>query len=214
MGLVSPGGFIPLAEEIGLIGQIGGWVIKEACKAAMSWTAPDIAIAVNVSPMQFRGDTLVLDVISALAETKLPAHRLELEITEEVLLENTEKTLSTLGQLHELGVRISLDDFGTGYSSLGYLQKFPFDKIKIDGSFVKEVVKARGSLAIVRAVASLANTFGMKTTAEGIETEEQLQHVMEEGYTEAQGYLFSRPVPAEQIESLLRRFKPKFNKIA
>ena len=175
-GLVPPIEFIPLAEEIGLINPIGAWVLKQACTEAMRWPK-QIKVAVNLSPVQFKSGTVVLDVIAALGASGLPAHRLELEITETVLLQDTEATISILNELRALGVRISMDDFGTGYSSLGYLRKFPFDKIKIDQSFIRDLSDKPDSIAIVRAVTSLGSTLGIATTAEGVETEEQLQQL-------------------------------------
>jgi diguanylate cyclase (GGDEF)-like protein len=204
-GLVPPGEFIPLAEEIGLINAIGAWVLKQACTEAAGW--PDeIKVAVNLSPVQFKRGTVVLDVIAALGASGLPAHRLELEITETVLLQDTEATLSILNQLRALGARISMDDFGTGYSSLSYLRKFPFDKIKIDQSFIRDLSDQPGSVAIVRAIAGLGSTLGIATTAEGVETDEQLEKVRAEGCTEVQGYLFSKPRPANEVGALLQQF--------
>jgi diguanylate cyclase (GGDEF)-like protein len=205
-GLVPPMEFIPVAEEIGLIGQIGAWVLKQACLEAAKWPA-DIHIAVNLSPAQFKHRAVVLDVAVALGASGLPARRLELEITEAVLLEHTELNLRILDELRDLGVHISMDDFGTGYSSLAYLQKFPFDKIKIDRSFVNDLPGRTEALAIVRAITSLGSSLGMRTTAEGVETEEQLKKLTEEGCTEVQGYLFSKPVPAAQAALLLQSFK-------
>ena len=212
-GLIPPLEFIPLAEEIGLIGQIGAWVLKQACREAMRWPE-HIGIAVNLSPMQFKGGTLVLDVVAALGESGLPAHRLELEITEAVLLQNTEATVATLNQLRDLGVRIAMDDFGTGYSSLGYLRKFPFDKIKIDRSFIHDLEEKPDSIAIVRAVTGLGNTLGMATTAEGVETAEQVEQLKAEGCTEVQGYFFSKPVPAKDIDKLLQQLAPAAKAVA
>jgi diguanylate cyclase (GGDEF)-like protein len=203
-GLVPPGEFIPLAEEIGLINAIGAWVLKQACTEAAGW--PDeIKVAVNLSPVQFKRGTVVLDVIAALGASGLPARRLELEITETVLLQDTEATLSILNQLRALGARISMDDFGTGYSSLSYLRKFPFDKIKIDQSFIRDLSDQPDSVAIVRAIASLGSTLGIATTAEGVETDEQLEKVRAEGCTEVQGYLFSKPRPANELGALLQQ---------
>ena len=201
-GFVMPDDFIPLAEEIGLIGSIGAWVLKKACNEALNWPG-DIAVAVNLSALQFKNGRVVLDVISALGESGLPARRLELEITETVLLRDTEATMVTLTQLKDLGTRIAMDDFGTGYSSLGYLQKFPFDKIKIDRTFVKDLLDKPESIAIVRAVSGLGNALGITTTAEGVETVGQLQKLRIEGCTEVQGYLFSKPRPAHELGSLL-----------
>jgi diguanylate cyclase (GGDEF)-like protein/PAS domain S-box-containing protein len=205
-GMVPPLEFIPVAEEIGLIGQIGAWVLMKSCREAATWP-DDIHIAVNLSPAQFKHRAVVLDVIAALGASGLPAHRLEVEITETVLLQDTEATVGILDELHNLGVGISMDDFGTGYSSLAYLQKFPFDKIKIDRSFVKDLAERSQSIAIIRAVTALSISLGMKTTAEGVETEEQLQTLKQEGCTEVQGYLFSKPVPAAQAAQLLQSLK-------
>ena len=202
-GMISPGNFIPVAEEIGFIVPLGEWAIREACRAAATWPE-HISVSVNLSPMQFKNPGFVQIVVSALAETGLAAERLELEITETVLMQEGEATLSTLYQLRALGVRIAMDDFGTGYSSLSYLQSFPFDKIKIDRSFVKDIADGLGSLNIVRAVAAMANGLGMVTTAEGVETKEQLDTVRAEGCTEMQGFLFSRPLPLAELEALLR----------
>ena len=200
-GLISPGEFIPVAEETGLIAPLGEWAIRQACAAAATW--PDrIKVAVNISPVQFKRPGLVDVVVSALAASGLPAGRLELEIMESVLLEDTEANLGTLHQLRALGVRIALDDFGTGYSSLSYLQSFPFDKIKIDQSFIKDIAVMSGSIAIVKAVVMLARGLGMTTTAEGIETKEQLDAVRSLGCAEAQGNFFSPPRPAREIERL------------
>jgi EAL domain-containing protein (putative c-di-GMP-specific phosphodiesterase class I) len=196
--MIPPATFIPLAEEIGLIIPIGAWVLRNACAEAARW--PDhLRVSVNLSPAQFKSGALATTVVSALSAAGLGASRLELEITESVLLQENEANLQTLHQLRELGIRISLDDFGTGYSSLSYLRSFPFDNIKIDQSFVRELSTRSDCEAIVRAVANLGSTLGMATTAEGIETEQQLDSVRERGCTEAQGYLFSRPVPASQL---------------
>jgi EAL domain-containing protein (putative c-di-GMP-specific phosphodiesterase class I) len=204
-GMIPPLEFIPVAEEIGLIGQIGAWVLKRACLEAAKWP-DDIHIAVNLSPAQFRHRAVVLDVVAALGVSGLPAHRLEIEITESVLLQDTQSNLGILGELRDLGVGISMDDFGTGYSSLAYLQKFSFHKIKIDRSFVSDLERPE-SIAIIRAVTGLGNSLGMKTTAEGVETEEQLETLKKEGCTEVQGYLFSKPVPAAQTALLLQGLK-------
>jgi diguanylate cyclase (GGDEF)-like protein len=198
-GMIAPATFIPLAEEIGFIVPMGEWVIQQACIAAAKWPE-DIHVAVNISAVQFRSPDLMTVIVAALADSGLHPARLELEITETVLLHSKEATLAVLHQLRALGVRIAMDDFGTGYSSLTYLQCFPFDKIKIDRSFVKDVTENRGSLNIVRAVAALANSMGMTTTAEGVETQEQLASIAAEGCTEMQGFLFSRPIPEREIE--------------
>jgi diguanylate cyclase (GGDEF)-like protein len=201
-GMVSPAVFIPVAEETGLIGRIGAWVLKAACSEAMSW--PDnIKVAVNLSPVQFKSSALILDVSSALGVSGLRASRLELEITESVMLQDTEAVLRTLHQIQELGVRISMDDFGTGYSSLSYLRKFPFNKIKIDQSFVRDLSERADSAAIIKAVAAMSASLGMDTTAEGVETLDQLDRVRHEGCTEVQGYYYSRPRPASEIPRLI-----------
>ena len=200
-GFVSPAEFIPIAEETGAIGEIGAWVLRQACREAAGWPG-GVGVAVNVSAAQFRNAAVVRAVMEALTESGLPAHRLELEITESVLLTDSVATLATLHALKRLGVRISMDDFGTGYSSLSYLQSFPFDKIKIDQSFVRNLDVTGNSRLIVRSVAGLGRSLGMTVTAEGIETEAQLEQVRLEGCDEAQGYLFSRPVPAMRIQEL------------
>jgi diguanylate cyclase (GGDEF)-like protein len=205
-GLVAPTEFISLAEETGIIIAIGEWVIRTACIEAARW--PDnIRIAVNLSPVQFRSRNLVPAVVNALAMSGLRSSRLELEITESVLLENNESTLATLHHLRGLGVRISMDDFGTGYSSLSYLRSFPFDKIKIDRSFTLDIESTADSVAIVRAVASLGTSLGIITTAEGVETQRQLDIVRREGCTEVQGYVYSEAVPADGVWAVLSRFE-------
>jgi diguanylate cyclase (GGDEF)-like protein len=201
-GAVPPSEFIPVAEEMGLIVQLGEWALRCACLEAVKW--PDeIRVSVNLSPLQFAKGNLVSTVMSALAFSGLPASRLELEITESVLLEKSERNFAILNRLRALGVRISMDDFGTGYSSIGYLRSFQFDKIKIDQSFVRDLLVDEGSLAIVRAIAGLGISFGMTTTAEGVETEEQMRCLNLEGCSEVQGYLYSRPVPGDQVAKLL-----------
>jgi len=203
-GMISPSEFIPVAEETGLINQIGEWVLRTACAEAATW--PDnIKVAVNVSPVQFKGQTLALAVISALAASGLPARRLEIEITEAVLIQCSEATFATLHQLHDIGVQIAMDDFGTGYSSLSNLRRFPFDKIKIDRSFISDLSNEEDSLAIVRAIAVLACSLNMTTTAEGVETPQQLERVRALGCTEMQGYLFSPPRPVAEILPLIVR---------
>ena len=201
-GLVLPLDFIPLAEEIGLMGKIGAWVLKRACVDAMSWPA-GIRVAVNVSPAQFRGRALELDVLAALGASGLPGSRLEIEITDSVLMEDTEASVAMLQRLRDHGVRVAMDDFGTGYSSLSYLQKFPFDKIKIDKSFVSNSGVSTNSQAIIQAILGLAATFGMSTTAEGIETENQLGDLSAWGCAEFQGYLFSKPMEAREVAGFL-----------
>jgi EAL domain-containing protein (putative c-di-GMP-specific phosphodiesterase class I) len=180
---------------------MGEWVIRQACATAARWPG-ELRVAVNISAAQFRNSGLLDVIVGALAASGLPPTRLEIEITETVLLQNRETTLAVLHQLRGLGVRIAMDDFGTGYSSLTYLQSFPFDKIKIDRSFVKDINKNTGSLNIVRAVAALASGMGMTATAEGVETHAQLAQIVAAGCTEMQGYLFSQPLPAAEIEAL------------
>jgi len=212
-GLVSPDEFIPLAEKTGLIVPIGEWVLKNACAEAATW--PDgIKVAVNLSPAQFRSRKLVPSVVGALASSGLAPSRLELEITESVLLQDNDDTLATLHQLRGLGVHISMDDFGTGYSSLSYLHSFPFDKIKIDRSFTRDLESKPDSAAIIRAVAGLGASLGMATTAEGVETPAQLEMVRSEGCTEVQGFVFSRPIVPAEIRGLLERFRPGVERVA
>jgi len=200
-GLVQPAEFIPLAEETGFIQPLGEWVVRQACNDAATW--PDhVSVAINLSPTQFRSPGLVPLILNALGTSGIAPARLELEITESVLLQNNETTLQTLHQLREVGVRIVMDDFGTGYSSLSYLRSFPFDKIKIDRSFIGALSEGEDAIAIVRAVASLSRSLGMTTTAEGVETEDQLERVRTEGYTEMQGFLFCSPKPAEEVSRI------------
>jgi diguanylate cyclase (GGDEF)-like protein len=207
-GLVPPDAFIPLAEETGLIVAIGEWVIRQACVEAMTWPS-DLRVAVNVSPVQIRSKNLVSAVMSALATTGLHADRLEVEITEAVLMFNDDVTLAVLHQLRSLGVRISMDDFGTGYSSLSYLRSFPFDKIKIDRSFVRDLIEKPDSIAIIRAVTGLGHSFGITTTAEGVETQGQLDQMRAEGCTEVQGYFYSKPKPAGELAQLISGFQKR-----
>jgi diguanylate cyclase (GGDEF)-like protein/PAS domain S-box-containing protein len=201
-GMIAPLDFIPLAEETGLIVPIGDWVLRRACMDAASWSQA-VRVAVNLSPVQFKSRHLLSSVVSALADSGLAAGRLELEITESVLLQETETTLATLHELRGFGVKISMDDFGTGYSSLSYLRSFPFDKIKIDRSFVNELATREDSAAIVRAVTGLGKSLGILTTAEGVETSEQLAVLRSEGCNEVQGYLFNPPRPASEVEKML-----------
>ena len=204
-GMISPAEFVPVAEDIGLIVQLGEWVLREACAEAAKWPA-NIKVAVNLSPVQFRSRNLVQMVISALAQSGLSPTRLELEITESIFLAETEANLAILHQLRELGVSISMDDFGTGYSSLSYLRSFPFDKIKIDRSFVKDLAQRPDCGAIVRAISSLGRSLKITTTAEGVETVDQLDWLRAEGCDQVQGYLFSPARPAADIEQLLFKF--------
>ncbi len=208
-GLVSPEAFIPLAEETGLIVPLGEWVLRQACAEAAKWPA-DVNVAVNLSPLQFRNKNLVGTAVSAIAAAGIAPNRVELEITEAILLQNNEATLAILHQLRDLGMHISMDDFGTGYSSLSNLRSFPFDKIKIDQSFVRDLnSNNKEAIAIIHAVSGLAVSLGMTTTVEGVETKEQLELVRAEGCTEVQGYLFSRPQPASEIPRLLARLGRK-----
>jgi diguanylate cyclase (GGDEF)-like protein/PAS domain S-box-containing protein len=201
-GMVSPAEFIPVAEDAGLINELGDWVLKTACAEAALW--PDhIRLAVNVSPVQFKCATLALKITGALAASGLAPRRLELEITEAVLIRDDEAALAILHQLRAIGVRIALDDFGTGYSSLSYLKRFPFDKIKIDRSFVTDIAEAGGSSTIVQAVVNIAAERNMTTTAEGVETEQQKQMLRALGCTEMQGYLFSAAKPGPEVRKLL-----------
>jgi len=202
-GLVSPAEFVPLAEEIGLIVPLGMWVLRRACADAVTWPG-GVKVAVNLSAAQFASRTLVEDVADALSDSGLPASRLELEITEGVMLEDTEATLATLHRLRGLGVAIAMDDFGTGYSSLSYLRRFPFDKVKVDRSFIEGLGKGGDCEVIIGAVTELCRSLGIRTTAEGIETEAQLELLRQGQCSEGQGYLFSRPCPADEVPAICR----------
>jgi diguanylate cyclase (GGDEF)-like protein len=209
-GMISPAEFIPIAEETGLIIPLGEWVLKVACKETSNW--PDhVKVAVNLSPSQLTNRNLVKVVTDALTESGMAARRLQLEITESVLMQNTFSTLATLHELRKLGVQIAMDDFGTGYSSLSYLRSFPFDKIKIDRSFIQDLSNGAEPLAIVHAVAGLANCLNMISTAEGVETQQQLDTLQALGCTEMQGYLFSQAKPAKEVAKF---FKEGFVKSA
>ncbi len=212
-GMISPADFIPVAEDIGLIVSLGEWVLREACTEAAKW--PDaIKVAVNLSPVQFRSRNLVQAVISALAHSGLSPLRLELEITESLFLAETEANLAILHQLRGLGISISMDDFGTGYSSLSYLRSFPFDKIKIDRSFVKDIAERPDCVAIVRAISGLGRSLNITTTAEGVETIDQLDWLRAEGCNEVQGFLFSAARPAAEVEALLSKFGARASQAA
>jgi diguanylate cyclase (GGDEF)-like protein len=202
-GMVSPAEFIPVAEETGVIVPLGAWVLQQACRDAANWPK-HVGVAVNLSSAQFKGLTLVQTVVSALDASGLSPLRLELEITETALLADNDSTIATLNHLRGLGVRIAMDDFGTGYSSLSYLRSFPFDKIKIDRSFIKDLGEKSDCSAIVKAVASLGAALGMTTTAEGVETAEQLRQIRDQGCTEVQGYFFGRPCPVDRLHDLFR----------
>jgi predicted signal transduction protein with EAL and GGDEF domain len=208
-GMIPPGEFIPIAEETGLIVPLGEWVLHEACREAAGWEAAGwgggMKVAVNLSPAQFRSDHLVQAIQRALESSRLASAQLELEITETVLLTENDATLEMLRRLRALGVRVSMDDFGTGYSSLSYLHRFAFDKIKIDRSFVADIMRTSGAAAIVRAITGLGRSLGMVTLAEGVETREQLAHLRREGCTEVQGFFLSPPVTPEEVPAVLRR---------
>jgi EAL domain-containing protein (putative c-di-GMP-specific phosphodiesterase class I) len=206
-GAISPADFIPIAEETGLIVPLGEWVLRSACATAVKWPG-HIKIAVNLSPVQFRARGLVAMVTSALAGAGLDPRRLELEVTETALLEDDEATVAILHQLRKLGVRVSLDDFGVGYSSLGYLRKFPFDMIKIDRSFVGTLGFSQESAAIIRTIASLGANLGVETTAEGVETAEQLELVRDAGCTAVQGFYFSKPCSAADVGRMIEQMNP------
>jgi diguanylate cyclase (GGDEF)-like protein len=204
LGSVSPLDFIALAEDTRLIVPIGRWVLEQACRDAMAWPT-SVRVAVNVSSVHFRNGSLLRDVLGALQLSGLPAHRLELEITESVILADTQQVLSALHELRSLGVQVAMDDFGTGYSSISYLRDFPFDRIKIDHTFVHDVETDSATQAIIRAVVELSRSLGMSTTVEGIETQQQLQTVQQLGCTEVQGYLFGRPCTAAEIVDVIQK---------
>ncbi len=203
-GLIPPGAFIPLAEASGLIVPIGAWALREACAEAMRWPG-DIQVAVNLSAVQFRSPSLLRDVAEALHASGLPPRRLELEITESILLDDAKATRALLHELRAAGIRVAMDDFGTGYSSLSYLRSFPFDKIKIDRSFVTDVTTSADSAAIVRAIIGLGHSLHIATTVEGVETPEQFAHVCAEGCDQVQGYLIGRPLPREEARAMLQQ---------
>jgi predicted signal transduction protein with EAL and GGDEF domain len=205
-GLVSPMDFIPVAEETGLIVAIGEWAMHAACFEAENWPT-EIAVAVNLSPVQFTKGDLVGTVQAALTASGLRADRLELEITESVFLRDSVGTLTALHQLRAMGIGVALDDFGTGYSSLSYLHSYPFSKIKIDQSFVRNLMTSKESMSIVRAVIGLGKSLGIKTIAEGVETLEQLNKLRDKGCDEVQGYFFSRPRPPREIPPLIEKFR-------
>jgi len=205
-GLVPPDRFIPLAEEMSLIVGIGEWVLRTACREAMSWPG-QLTVAVNVSAKQLADQDRLPRVVQAtLAATGLAARRLEVEITESALIRHEKEALHVLHALRGMGVRVSMDDFGTGYSSLSQLRSFPFDKLKIDRSFVRDLSGSDEAVAVVRAIAALGASLGMTTTAEGVETPEQEAMIRADGCTDMQGYLISRPVPAGDIAALIERF--------
>ncbi|HBH63158.1 MAG TPA: GGDEF domain-containing protein, partial [Erwinia persicina] len=195
-GIIMPVDFIPIAEETGLIHSLGAYALYEACREAATWPGEQ-SVAVNLSPLQFKNSALVSVVEAALKESGLAPHRLEVEITESVLLDNTLVNIHILQNLKALGIRIALDDFGTGYSSLSYLRSFPFDKIKIDKSFINDMHDSREALAIIRAITGMSRSLDIQITAEGVESNEQFERLKEEGCTLFQGYYFGRPQPSE-----------------
>jgi len=201
-GLISPVRFVPVAEETGLIVPIGEWVLRQAIAEAATWPA-GLRVAINVSSVQFQRGNVVATIMNALGASSLSPERVEIEITESVFFENSAANLDALRQLHALGLKIALDDFGTGFSALSYLLKYPFDKIKIDGGFVRAIDSAAGAQTIVRAIAEIGHGMGIVTTAEGVETAAQLRNIHAAGYTEAQGYLIARPLPAGEVRKLL-----------
>jgi EAL domain-containing protein (putative c-di-GMP-specific phosphodiesterase class I) len=200
-GMISPAEFVAVAEDTGLIVELGEWVLRTACAEAATWPH-HVRLAVNVSPIQLKCPTLSLKIAGALAASGLAANRLELEITEAVLIRDDEMALAILHQLRALGIRIALDDFGTGYSSLSYLKRFPFDKIKIDRCFISDIAEIDGSSVIVQAVVNIAAARNMTTTAEGVETAEQKEMLRRLGCTEMQGYLFSAAKPSAEVKRL------------
>jgi len=212
-GLISPAEFVPVAEEAGLIVPIGAWVIREACSRAMTWPE-HIRIAVNVSPVQFHRGGLQETILQALANSGLAPGRLEVEITESIFLEGGEATLRLLHSLRKLGIRVALDDFGTGYSSLSYLQSFPFDKLKIDRSFIQNLLTRDGASAIVRAITELAQALGIETTAEGVEETAQLMELRSHGCSSVQGFLFAEPMTAADVETLFREERDSVQNVA
>ncbi len=205
-GLISPAEFIPLAEDTGMIVPISEWVVNEACRQATHWP-DDVRIAVNLSPVLLKNAGLPLMIMQALHATGLPSHRLELEVTESLFIDNVERTLAMLNSLRECGIRIALDDFGTGYSSLNYLRSFPFDKIKIDKSFVNDLAADHSARAIIGAITALAGALGMETIAEGVEDSDQLEALRSQGCTNIQGYFFSRPVDIAEVNGMIESMR-------
>lgn len=212
-GIIPPDAFIPIAEASGLVGVIGEWVLRRACLDAVAWP-DDVKIAVNLSPSQFKDRHLVRNVRAALEASGMPAYRLELEITESVLLNDSAAILGILHEIKTLGVQISMDDFGTGYSSLSYLRSFPFDKVKIDRSFIKDLPNDKNAMAIVRAIVGLSVTFGMAVTAEGVETDEQAVQLALEACDQLQGFLFSKPISAALVPDLIASLSADAARIA
>ena len=209
-GMVSPAEFVPVAEEIGLIAELGDWVLRRACRDAVTWPGK-LKVAVKSAPLQLGRRDVVGDIAIALRESGLAPERLELEITETAMIEDTNVVIATLNQISECGVRIAMDDFGTGYSSLSYLLRFPFNKVKIDRSFIDGVGGGGDFDVIVAAVINLCNALGMTITAEGVETTQQLNYISRKNCTEAQGYLFSKPRPAAEVMDMIRRSEIQAN---
>jgi EAL domain-containing protein (putative c-di-GMP-specific phosphodiesterase class I) len=203
-GMVSPAEFIPVAEETGQIIPLGNWVLREACRQAAAWPTP-ARVAVNLSAVQFRSQSVIDMVDEALRDSQLPPERLEIEITETALIDDHDVAEVTLSALRARGVHVALDDFGTGYSSLAYLRRFPIDKLKIDGMFVRTLGQDADAEAVVTAIISLAKALQLSTTAEGVETPEQLTLLRAMGCTDVQGYLVARPMPGAQVADFLRR---------
>ena len=212
-GQISPVDFIPIAEDTGLIVPIGAWVVREACAQAAQWPK-HIRIAVNVSPVQFHRGALHDTILRALAVSGLAPGRLEVEITESIFLEGSEATLRLLHSLRSLGVRVALDDFGTGYSSLSYLQSFPFDKLKIDRSFIQNLLTREGASAIVRAITELAHALNIETTAEGVEETAQLMELRAHGCSSVQGFLFAEPMMAADVDRLFSEDRVSIQNVA
>jgi EAL domain-containing protein (putative c-di-GMP-specific phosphodiesterase class I) len=204
LGAIPPGEFVPLAEESGLIGSLGQWVLQSACADAAKWPK-QFRVAVNLSPIQFKNANLLKVILGSLAASGLAASRLELEITESLFLDDDIKTIALLHELRSLGIRIVMDDFGTGFSSLNYLRKFPFDKIKIDRSFIADICSGDSSVAIVGAIIELARALNIDVVAEGVEVKDQLERLVAEGCTEVQGNYFSEPKPIREFEKLLNQ---------
>ena len=207
-GLLLPDLFIPLAEDSGLIRHIGRWVLHNACAQALAWQANGagpVRVAVNLSPRQFSDERLVIEIAHALAQTELPAHLLEVEITESMMMENPERAAETLREIKEMGVHVSIDDFGTGYSSLARLKKFPIESVKIDRSFIRDIAVDPDDAAIVSAVIAMAHSLRLKVIAEGVETQDQVRFLRERGCDEIQGFYYSRPVTAAEISAFAAR---------
>ena len=211
-GMISPGDFIPVAEECGLIVRLGEWILRKACLDAVRWNNA-LRVSVNLSAIQFKDADLVEKITGILEETGLSPDRLEVEITETILMNHSDATIKALHDLKKIGIRIAMDDFGTGYSSLNYLQKFPFDKIKIDRSFISDLEGNVKQAAIVAAVINIAQTLGMVTTAEGVETEGQKERLIALGCEEVQGFLLGKPSPGVHIPSIIDQWSANHHKV-